>query len=202
MRNQWLDIDLDYFNSVKGSYDNRMRKLKKILKDVDRSIPCRMFVEHHHVLPFLRKAVKEGDLQTPFDIFRVDEHHDYYYGHPRSRGVKMDCGNFGYCVNVDWYKRFFWVTARPDEDEYWPDARKWILNKGLQARIVKDFKWSPKRIGLVSVVVSPDYQELGGADLLDMIKYIEDEFDLDHTARCISKVPVMDVNCWEIVKTR
>lgn len=198
IQNQWIDIDLDYLNGFSDKVE-RFSVLKQILSKIPKTTPCKMFIEHHHVLPFLRENIKKGFLKTPFYIFRIDHHHDYY-NKPPGNGVRIDCANFGYNVPIAMYKEFHWVTTRTDSDyPYWKHAKKWIQDMGREAHRTSKFKWNPKQVGLCTVTVSPDYQELG-SQIFDFVSYIADYFNLKYIPYCSHKKRINKVYNWEIIK--
>ncbi len=157
MRNQWVDIDLDYFNRFPAP----MSAFEKILLSVNPKTPAFFCIDHQQVLPIIRKAIKYGTVQTPMTIFRVDDHHDYYhikYFPKKNRDV--NCGNFGFRVPVKSYNRFVWVTRKVGRDYCWPKAVKWLKEKGKIVEKLKSVCWDKKDVGLVTITVSPDFQSL------------------------------------------
>jgi len=164
MRNEWVDIDLDYFNDT----STPMADFEKILLSLPRkceppSAPVFFCVEHHHVLPIVKRAIRSKWISTPMSIFRVDAHHDYYYTNRVPRNDKdVDCGNFGFRVPLYSYNRFVWVNGERCADEYWASARNWIRRRGKKAEMVSANRicWNKNKVGLITITVSPDFQDL------------------------------------------
>ena len=193
MRNQWVDIDLDYFNES----ESPMSQFESMMLSIDPSTKAFFCVNHQEVLPIVNEAVEKKWIKKPFTIFRVDDHHDYY-GRPDQKSIH--CGNFGYHVPLDFYKEFVWVTRSPTTyHDDWGRAKNWIKQQGKKARVVtgnfvgnhyysiwkykkniiKDNApyWDPRDVGLVTITVSPDYQELKH-NLGAMVEYCADYFKI------------------------
>lgn len=180
-RQDWLDVDMDFFN---GS-DDPVEELAALLDAVKPSTPAAIMVEHHRVVAHVRRAVRLGHLHTPFTVLHVDEHHDFYHGPHRKT---MDCGNFGYFLKGKWYDRFTWVASDESyHDSDWDEATTWLRKRRKKVDVVRHYPWrkrgwNPNRIGYATFAVSPDYLNCVLLDCAeDMVKLVTKHFGLTTT---------------------
>lgn len=200
MHNIWLDIDLDYFNCSRDP----IGELKSILELTSPKTPAGIVVEHHIALSHLDNAIENGSINLPFDILHVDEHSDWYgsyrFQHQEQDGltlrqllrdpkIKIDCGNFFWYLDANLINSFVWLgNDRSEEcDEVFSDYaieyfREHEINFSFtrEQNTPKRIISSPRRVGLVTITVSPDYM---GLDLLkrakDLIELAKDYYGLD-----------------------
>ena len=136
MKSQWLDIDIDYFNEYRHPHIS----LRKMISDIPRDVPCEVVVEHQEVLPFMRRAVVEKRLSTPFELFHVDQHYDAYGNRP----CRLDCGTHVHYIPKGWITpRGYWW-----DNHGWQTAVKNMYRKGVFANRTSRQKWNPKQIAL------------------------------------------------------
>lgn len=149
--NQFLDIDLDYFNDSK----NPLEAFQRVVWNVPKSIPCQVFIEHQKIRPFVKKIAK---THGPLEIYRVDAHHDYYWGTPRKVGF-TDCSNFSYSIPTGLYTKFVWInnSAWRNNNTDWQYAKMWLEKRNKEVQRTKSHCWQPSKIAAVSITISPDY---------------------------------------------
>lgn len=179
-RQDWLDVDLDFFNGT----DDPIEELAALLNTVSKNTPAAIVVEHHRVVAHVRRAIRSGHLHTPFTVLHVDQHHDFYRG-PNRR--TMHCGNFGYFLEKKWYDRFTWVASDESDQNDWEEAVVWLLGQRKKVNVVrhcpwKKPSWNPNRVGYATFAVSPDYLSCSLLDCAeDMVKLVTKHFGLTTT---------------------
>ncbi|MFA5234745.1 MAG: hypothetical protein WC390_10130 [Sulfurimonas sp.] len=199
MGNEWVDIDLDYFNGFRAP----MSAFERVILSLPQQAPAFFCIDHHHVLPIVKKAIQDKLIDTPMSIFRVDDHHDYYHVKYFPRKNKdINCGNFGFRVPLKSYRKFVWVTNKRDRDVYWSVAKNWIEKKGKIAEIcksacLKSVPWNPSNVGLVTITVSPDFQCLE-YNLSAMLELAAEYFSIPRRPYVRDKGEISYSEDWEI----
>jgi hypothetical protein len=176
LKNQWIDLDIDYFNHHKDP----VRSLKRMLKGINPETPCSIVVQHHEVLQPLRRAVGENKLELPMEIFHVDEHHDFYYPHQwkTSPYPSINCGNYLFSVNVEWSTAINWIIPKHGGVmNDWPASKKWLQEREIWPTATRKWGWTPERIGLITFALSPDFISKQLAEKIpEIFKTIENKF--------------------------
>lgn len=154
-----ISVDLDWLNGARCP----IGKLKELLQYIPREIPVVMTIEHHQFLPHLRRWIKSGKIQTPFNIINLDEHHDYYINCPpfHPGGTKTNCGNWGYRLPQKWYSRFTWVQNSSPTSVDWTAAQQWLKERNIasSARNRHGLSRLKSKIVAATFCVSPNYME-------------------------------------------
>ncbi len=193
-----VSIDLDWLNKK----SDPVRSLRGILRNIPRSVPAIMTVEHHEFLPQLRKWIKAGTVTTPFNILNIDEHHDYYANVPpfHPEGTKINCGVWGYRLPTDWYCRYTWVhnhTKYANHD--WPKAEAWMQKRGITPSKRERHRLSEikKQIAAVVICVSPDYISKSVETKIDrLVETAVDHFKLAKAPLRLEDEDPFDIGSW------
>ena len=144
----FLDIDLDYFNTV----DDPVKSLRSLLSWAQR--PVDFVVEQHHwVLRRWQARIKRGSVTPPTHILHVDEHHDMM-----DERKTPNIANFVCHAMHRWPEcRVHWLINQPiDSPEMWLSEETW---ESLAPRFSYGARRPPKwpRPDLVSVCTSPEF---------------------------------------------
>jgi hypothetical protein len=193
-----VSIDLDWLNNV----SNPVRVIRGMLKNIPRSVPAIMTVEHHEFLPQLRKWVDAGVVPTPFNLLNIDEHHDYYANLPpfHPDGTEINCGVWGYRIPVDWYCRYTWVNNNARHANYdWPKAEAWLEQHGIKFSTRQRHRLSEIKDQIAAAVfcVSPDYID-GDIEneIDDVVEAVVDHFGLTKAPLRLEDESPIDIGSW------
>jgi len=184
MRDQILDLDLDYFNPWLDIKSGPLPVVDRLLHTLDPRTPCQFFIEHQDVLKALKPLGSKDFIDIPGTWFHVDHHHDFYNDRPKEED-DVGCWNFGFAIPVSLYDRFVWVTkygSHAEEENAWEFMEE--KNKTFEVR--ERWTWESDRVGVVYVTVSPDYSELAHY-LNAIIHLIADYFGIDRVPLPVRK---------------
>jgi hypothetical protein len=102
------------------------KKLRKVIRDQDSSVPVMVVDSHSHIVQFLEDVYPD---ETDFEIYNIDFHHDIY---GTSRGEDINCGNWlRILIESGKVSKVVWVRDK-DSDMYEKD-------KSLGVEDVLDF---------------------------------------------------------------
>jgi len=197
-----FSLDLDWFNCQKDPRG----KLAEILSHIPPTTPAVLTVEHHEFLPYLERWINQGKVPIPFNVMNVDEHHDYY-PNPEPYdpdGSETCCGNWGFRLPMEWYRRYTWVQNPQDSVQCdWEDAQEWMAKKGIVSSTRTRHNLGRLRSDIVAAVfcISPDYLSLDmGDDIVDLVNIIANYFGLRHAPRLSPHGNVYSITDWQMAR--
>ena len=194
-----LSVDLDWLNGANDPIDKR----KELLSHVPKNVPAIMTVEHHEFLSPLRRWIRSGKIKTPFNVINVDEHHDYYFNNPPFDpfGNGVNCGVWGYRLQLDWYERYTWVHNKQPEFSGWDEAQDWLTNVGIPSSVRSHHRLGELRSDIVAAVfcVSPDYLDFEMWDVIhEVVEVVVQHFGLKIAPLKIKNGVVSAVDGWRM----
>lgn len=194
-----ISVDLDWLNRA----ERPLCQLRGILKHIPKKTPAIMTVQHHEFMPQLRRWIKSGKVQTPFNIMNIDEHHDYYVNPPPHdpRGDAINCGVWGYRIPLDWYSRYTWVHNGDGVFHNWDEAEQWFADVGISCSVRDRHRLSELNGRIVAAVfcVSPDYLDYDMWDHIhEAVEIVTDHFSLKKAPLQLKKGSVSEVDGWRM----
>lgn len=195
-----ISIDFDWLNGVESPID----KLQRLLHYIPRKVPAVITIEHHEFLPHLYRWIRLGQVPTPFNIINLDEHHDYYNCRPPRDpdGTITDCGNWGFRLPTNWYRRITWVHNGTGWFGDWNNAQEWLKCKNIRSSMRNRHRLSELRTEIVAAIfcVSPDYLEGNIFNYIcDIVDIVTSHFGLTRAPQVIRNGQgVSSVNGWRI----
>jgi len=196
-----ISVDLDWLNGSECPGNT----IKKLLRHIPKNIPAIITIEHHGFLPHLRRWIKSGKVPTPFNVINLDEHHDYYHHGPPydPDGTAINCGNWGYRLPTEWYRRLTWVhnSSFQNIENDWNLAQRWLRERNIATSTRGRHRLSQLRSKIVAAVfcVSPEYLEgKTFRHITHIIEIVAHHFNMKRVPTKISNVNATSVDGWRI----
>jgi len=160
-------------------------------------------VEHHKILPHMRRWIASGIVQIPFNVINIDQHHDYYLNsppwHPDGR---INCATWGYHMPLEWYDRFTWVYNSDPSNSDWEDAQLWLSDRNIASSMRRRHRLQYLRSEIVAAAfcVSPDYlcNETMMEYIAKAIDVVARHFRMEMAPMRIRKRPAWQIRGWRV----